>query len=172
MTLPTLSGDRVSSVSRRLEAARAVVRSPFTGQDVSHDLGGRWWAYDVQLGPTAAFLGPYTTLGAPRFRGAGQTGRVIVTDEWLPFVVLRAGMCFSFFDGLGTRMHMLTADTTVNAAGIATLTVSPGVRTAPPDDAQIEYLAPKVQLRMPSAVAAQVSTGAYYTFSFTAEETL
>lgn len=201
MTLPLLTGDRVSSVNRRLESAIAIQRSPFTGQDTSQDWGGRWWAYDIQLGPwrdprskrataafftglaatagrflfadpTAPYLGGYTALGSPTISGASQTGRFIVTAGWLPHVVLRAGMCLSFSDGLGTRMHMLIEDTTVNALGGAVLTLSPGVRNAPASGAAIEYLAPKVQLRVPSAVATSIATGGYTTFTFTAEETL
>jgi hypothetical protein len=201
MTLPVLLGDRVSSVSRRLDMAMAVVRSPFTGQDQSQDWGGRWWAYDVQLGPwrdpaskrataaffsalvatsgrflfadpTAKFTGGYAALGTPLISGGFQAGRTLVTDGWTPFAVLKAGMCISFASGTDTRFHMLAADVVVSGGGVASLTISPGLREAPADNTPIEYMAPKVQLRVSSPVATQIATGAYYTFAFTAEESL
>lgn len=201
MTLPILSADRVSGVTRRLEMAMTTVRSPFNGKDQTQDWGGRWWAYDVQLGPwrdpgakraiaaffagldatagkflfadpSAPFKGDYAGLGSPLVRGGLQTGRQLVTDGWPAHALLRAGMCISFATGSSTRFHMLTQNATASASGIATLVLAPILRDSPADNAVIEYAAPKVQLRVTSAVAAQIASGAYTTFSFTAEESL
>jgi hypothetical protein len=202
MPLPILTGDRVSNINRRLEMAVATVRSPYSGQDRTQDWGGRWWAYDVQLGPwhasrsaaearavqafftgleatsgrflfadpSAVYTGGYVALGLPTVNGNGQTGRTLATTGWTPHAVLRAGMCFSVGTDTATRFYMLTADVTVNGSGQATLSISPSLRESPATGTALDYAAPKVQLRIPSAVAAQVATGAYYTFAFTAEE--
>lgn len=204
MPLPILTADRVASVSRRLEMAVATVRSPYSGQTQAQDWGGRWWVYDMQLGPwqggrsvedaravmafftgieatagrfiladtAAAYTGGYAALGAPTVSGAGQTGRTLVTTGWAPHAALKAGMFFSLGTDTSTRLHMMTANVTASATGAATLAISPPLRSSPANGAAIEYAAPKVQLRVPSAVASQIASGAYYTFAFTAEETL
>ncbi len=204
MTLPILTGARVSNVTRRLEMAVATVRSPFTGQDRSQDWGGRWWAYDVQLGPwqagraaqearevaaffvgleatagkflfadpTAAYTAGVMFAGVPVVNGGAQSGRTLATEGWTPGIYLPAGMCFSLGSDETTRFHMLTAGVFVDTLGAATLAITPALRESPADEAAIEWEAPKVQLRVPSAVASQIATGAYYTFAFTAEEAL
>jgi hypothetical protein len=199
MTLPILSGARVT-VTRSLQMAVATVRSPFSGRAATQDWGGRWWAYDLQLGPwrgeasrpvraffasleetagrflfedpTAAYTGGIMFPGEPRVAGAGQTGRSLVTDGWTPGIPIFAGMCISLGTDTATRFHMVTADTFVDALGNATLSLAPGLRESPADNAVIEWQAPKVQLRVPSGVAAQIAAGGYTTFSFTAEEVL
>ena len=200
MTLPILTGDRVSSVTRRLEMAVATVRSPFTGQDQAQDWGGRWWVYDLQFGPwrgadsratvalltaleatagrflfadpSAVYKGGYEALGNPVVNGASQTGRALVTTGWQAYAIIRAGMCFSIGADTATRMHMVAADAQVDGSGNATLTITPPLRESPASGAALDYAAPKVQLRVPAAVAAQAASGAYYTFSMTAEEAL
>ncbi len=200
MTLPILTGDRVAGVTRRLEMAVATVRSPYTGGTQAQDWGGRWWVYDLQLGPwrgsagrpaaalfaaleatagrfvfedpTAVYTGGIAFPGSPLVRGAGQTGRALVTDGWTPNIPLFAGMCISIGTGAATRFHMVTADTITDASGIATLAIAPALRAQPADNAPVEYRAPKVQLRTPAAVAQQIASGGYSTFTLTAEEVL
>lgn len=200
MTLPILTGERVSSAVPRLNMATRTQRSPFSARSQTQDWGGRWWSYDLQLGPwrgaearpvraffasleatagrflfadpTARYTGGIMFPGVPLVRGAGQTGRSLVTDGWTPGVPIFAGACVSLGTGTTTRFHMVTADAIADAAGIATLIIAPGLRESPADNAAIEWQAPKVQLRVPEAVAAQIAAGGYATFSFTAEEAL
>jgi hypothetical protein len=200
MTLPILVGERVSILTRTLQMAVAVVRSPYNGASQAQDWGGRWWSYELQFGPwrgaesraarafavrleetagrflfqdpTAAYTGGVEFPGDPLVAGLGQTGRTLVTDGWTPGIPIFAGMCFSLGTDTATRFHMVTTDTIVNDLGQATLTIAPPLRESPADNAVIEWAEPKVQLRVSSGVASQIAAGAYTTFSFSAEEVL
>lgn len=199
MTLPILSGQRVQ-VTRRLDMAVATVRNPYSGRAPTQDWGGRWWAYDLSLGPwrgeasrplraffagleetagrflfedpTAPYTGGVMFAGSPLVAGAAQTGRSLATDGWTPGILIPAGMCISLGTDTATRFHMVTADVLANATGAATLALAPALRESPADNAALDWQTPKVQLRVPSGVAAQIAAGGYTTFSFTAEEAL
>jgi hypothetical protein len=81
-------------------------------------------------------------------------------------------MFISFGDGAATRLHQLTADAEVNADGEATLSLVPGIRSAPADNAEIEWSRPLVHLRLTSPVPSDIGLADVYRFSFTAEEAL
>jgi len=199
MALVTLPNSVVRRTDRRLAAAARVVQSPFTLSQQVQDWGGRRWEYSLQIGPlqgdegravdailqglggpaarflyadpSAAYVGSLT-LGSPAVNGASQTGSALVTDGWTADITLKAGMMFSLGTDTSTRMYMLTADVVVDGAGNATLAIAPALRASPGDNDPLEVDAPKVQLRLPSAVGAQVTPGAFYSYQVEAVEAL
>jgi len=200
MALPILTGTRVGQISRRLESAVAVTRSPFSFSQQVQDWGGDAWVYELQIGPftpkalgdaraltalltglrgsASAFLfedptAPYdggATLGSPLVNGASQTGKTLVTDGWTNGITIPAGMCFSLGADDSTRMYMVTSDVVVDGSGNANLPIVPALRSSPSDNDALEVDAPKVKLRLTSPVPTQIASGAYYTFLVSAVE--
>lgn len=199
MPLPVLTGTRVARVRAIPMTAVASVRSPFTGTVQVQDWGGEWWMYELEVGPftdaaagkaMAAFLtvlrGPASRFlfedpslrnpvvqGAPVVDGAGQSGRSLLTEGWTPnAVVLGAGQGLSLGADETTRLHIATADVQADAAGRAAIPIWPALREAPADGASIEIAYPKVQLRLTAPVPREVVSGARYSFTISAEESL
>lgn len=195
MTVPMFPVPLINTLSRRLATAAAVVASPFTGTQQVQDWGGAWWEYEFQMAILhgqngrllsaflAALKGPVGTflladpsiynasgVGAPAVNGAGQTGGTLVTDGWSA-TGLKAGDFFQLGADSQTRLYQLTADV-VPASGAATLQFVPPLRSSPADNALLEVAAPKVQLRLTSAVPAMVSRFDKYEFSISAREAI
>ena len=191
---------RALSVTRALNSATALVRSPFTGQSRSQFWGGEWWSFDVEMAtmarddgrlldgffaqlsgrrhtfmfadPSARFRDGVVDAGLPQVRGAGQTGTTLATDGWLQGRILQAGMFISFGTPSANRFHQILNTVYVGADGLATFTIAPELREAPADNTAIEYLNPKVRLRLTGATPASVGLADFYRFSFAAEEAL
>lgn len=198
MPAPVLSPQLVRSVERRLAAATATTVSPFTGTVQAQDWGGRWWEYQLELGPfrgndgraAEAFFqalgGPATaflfadpslantaSVGTPLVAGASQAGGTLATDGWTPSTtVMRAGQCFSLGSDTNTRLYMVTEDAVSDGAGAATLSIVPELRVSPADNDPLEIADPEVLLRLAEPVPARVQPGALYRFAVTAREAI
>lgn len=93
-------------------------------------------------------------------RGAGQTGRSIITDGWpASSTVLKAGQ----FVTIENQLVQLTANATSDGSGIATLTFEPAIRAAPADNAAIEYRNPYCLMYMTEEPQVSVEPAHIYT---------
>lgn len=84
-------------------------------------------------------------IGAPLVAGAGQAGSLLNVDGLLAGVTVPQGVVFSFEKSGRAYLHMTTESVTANGSGQATLTIAPMLRTAPPDNAALEFANPKVE---------------------------
>lgn len=76
--------------------------------------------------------------GTPLVKGASQTGTTLETDGWTNGITLKAGNRISFVNGNGHReLKIITADTTVDGSGNASIPVYPDIHTAPDDNESI-----------------------------------
>jgi hypothetical protein len=123
---------------------------------------GSWWEIDIELppmeradaeqfigflcglnGPRGTFtLGDPdgttprgTATGTPVVKGAGQTGRTLLTDGWSTGVtgILKAGDWIQ----IGNYAYKVTQDADSDGSGNATLEIFPTLRAAPSDNASI-----------------------------------
>lgn len=100
-------------------------------------------------------------------QGAGQTGRSIVTDGWPnSTTVLEAGDYVT----IGNQLLQLTADVTSNGSGVATLTFEPPIRSAPSDNAPVEYKNPYALMYLVEEPVIGVSVGDVHTLSLNLRE--
>jgi len=77
--------------------------------------------------------------GTPLIKGAGQTGKVVLTDGWPnATTVLKAGDIISFGTN-GSKVYRVTADVTSSGTGTATLNIFPDLVSSPSDNATINY---------------------------------
>lgn len=78
--------------------------------------------------------------GTPLVAGADQGGKSLVTDGWTTSTtgILLAGD----FIGVGGYLYMVTADADSDSGGAATLAISPPLRSAPVDNAEITVDSP------------------------------
>lgn len=102
-----------------------------------------------------------TTLpNAVLVKGAGQTGRSIITDGWPgSTTVLKAGQYVT----IGNQLLQLTANATSNGSGEATLTFEPSIRSAPADNAPVEYRNPYCLMYMTEGPQVSVEPAHIYT---------
>jgi len=99
--------------------------------------------------------------------GAGQTGRSLVTDGWpASTTILSAGE----FVTVGNQLLQLTADVTSDGSGNATISFEPPIRSAPADNAQIEYKNPYALMYCVEEPALSVSVGDVYMLSLNLRE--
>lgn len=201
MALFPMPLERVASVNARtLVAATGSARSPFTGRRQVQEWGGEWWQFDITMGlssrhdartlgafftrlkgpvhtflftdPSVRNIDDYINMGLPTVRGAGQTGNVLATENWVPGIYIHEGMGISLGSGTATRFHMIVEPVFVDDLGRADLVIEPALRSSPVNGAAIEHLSPKVHLRLLQPVPAAVARGDLHRFSFTAEEAL
>lgn len=100
-------------------------------------------------------------------QGAGQTGRSIVTDGWPnSTTVLSAGDYVT----IGDQLLQLTANVTSNGSGVATLTFEPPIRTAPADNAPVEYKNPYALMYFVEEPMQSVGLADVYTIGFELRE--
>lgn len=100
-------------------------------------------------------------------QGAGQTGRSIVTDGWPnSTTVLSAGDYVT----INNQLLQLTANVTSNGSGVATLTFEPPIRSAPADNAPVEYRNPYALMYLTEEPALSVSVGDVYTLTLNLRE--
>jgi len=100
-------------------------------------------------------------------QGAGQTGRSIVTDGWPNSTTsLLAGDYVTIND----QLLQLTADVTSNASGVATLSFEPPIRSAPADNAVVEYKNPYALMYLVEEPVIGVTVGDVHTLSLNLRE--
>lgn len=103
----------------------------------------------------------------PLVNGAGQTGRTLTTDGWpLSSTVLVAGQ----FVTINNQLLQLTENVTSNGSGVATLTFEPPVRSAPADNAVIEYKNPFCLMYFVEEPTLSVENGYVYSLSLNLRE--
>ena len=103
----------------------------------------------------------------PLVNGAGQTGRTLATDGWpVSSTVLQAGQ----FVTINNQLLQLTANVTSNGSGVATLTFEPPIRTAPSDNAPIEFKNPYALMYMVEEPVLSVEAGYVYSLSLNLRE--
>lgn len=100
-------------------------------------------------------------------RGAGQTGRSIVTDGWPTSATpLSAGDYVTIED----QLLQLTASVTSDGSGIATLTFEPPIRSAPADYTSVEYKNPYALMYFVEEPMQSVGLADVYTIGFELRE--
>lgn len=124
---------------------------------------GRTNDFQVPVDPTAQSSASAT----PLVNGAGQTGRTLATDGWpVSSTVLQAGQ----FVTINNQLLQLTANVTSNGSGVATLTFEPPIRTAPSDNAPIEFKNPYALMYMVEEPVLSVEAGYVYSLSLNLRE--
>jgi hypothetical protein len=88
---------------------------------------------------------PVASYGTPLVNGAGQLGSSLVVDGLTAGVVIAKGKFLSLVTGGQRYVHMVTAQTTANGSGQATLPIWPMLRVATTDNAVVELAAPKIE---------------------------
>lgn len=187
--------ERITRVTRTLQAAAGADTSPFTGTQKVQFWGGEWWEFEIEFAVTqgadgrrlsaffAALRGAVGTftfrdkfirnpvdLGAPLVDGAGQTGSTLITDGW-GARGMNAGDFFSLGTGTSLRLYQLTADV-VPSGGAATLAFVPALRSSPADNAALNVVNPGVLLRAQSPIPVGIDLADLYRFTLTAREAL
>jgi len=119
--------------------------------------------FQVPVDPTAQS----SATATPLVNGAGQTGRTLNTDGWpTSTTVLVAGQ----FVTINNQLLQLTENVTSNGSGVATLTFEPPIRTAPSDNAAIEFKNPYCLMYMVEEPTLSVENGYVYTLSLNLRE--
>jgi hypothetical protein len=83
--------------------------------------------------------------GAPKVNGAGQKGRTLIADGFTPNYAIREGQWFSLEHEGQHYLHNVDAEVLANAAGQATLSISPMLRVEPSDNATLHFARPMIQ---------------------------
>lgn len=150
-------------------------RSPFDGTEQTLELPGarwgaelRWQALDeaewralsaflAQLqgrsgrftwSPIARFPRRGTATGTPLVNGASQTGKALITDGWTGTPAFLVGDLLGYTDPSGRSvMHQVVADAAVTT-GAATISIAPGIRRSPADNAALNLSAPSPVWRL------------------------
>lgn len=111
--------------------------------------------------------GAYSTGGEPSVNGSGQTGRSLVTHGWHPSTtILYAGQYVTIND----QLLQLTSDVTSNAAGQATISFAPAVRSSPADGAAIEFRNPYALMYSVDDITYSIEPGMVYNISLNLRE--
>jgi len=119
--------------------------------------------FQVPVDPTAQS----SATATPLVNGAGQTGRTLNTDGWpTSTTVLVAGQ----FVTINNQLLQLTENVTSNGSGVATLTFEPPIRTAPSDNAAIEFKNPYCLMYMVEEPTLSVENGYVYNLSLNLRE--
>ena len=119
--------------------------------------------FQVPVDPTAQSSASAT----PLVNGASQTGRTLSTDGWpVSSTVLVAGQYVT----INNQLLQLTENVTSNGSGVATLTFEPPVRTAPSDNAAIEFKNPYCLMYLVEEPTLSVETGYVYSLSLNLRE--
>jgi len=172
--------------------------SGFTGSQQVQDWAGEWWEFTFEMalskgrdarrlsaffsglgGMRGLFLfcdpsaGRSNLLADPIVSGGGQTGNTLVTSGWAASsLALETGDFISLGDDTDTRLYQVTADAVADAAGAATLQITPRLRSSPLGGAPLEIAAPAVLLRLTGSVPTRINRADSHRFSVTAREAL
>ncbi len=88
---------------------------------------------------------PGGLYGTPLVNGAGQLGSSLVVDGLPANAVVAKGKFLSVIIGGRRYLHMVTAQTTANGSGQATLPIWPMLRVATTDNAVVELATPMIE---------------------------
>ena len=167
LTLPTTSRTAPSFMTFSLQPNTAVFQSPMNRTVQTSELpGARWnasfgWnnlnAADSRilkawLNKLSGMSGRFylhdathptpsgSAQGTPLVKGAGQSGRTLVTDGWLPSqsALLMPGD----YIGIGVQLCVITSTAVSDSSGNATLSFEPPLRTSPADNLAIVITRP------------------------------
>lgn len=169
MTIALPTSPRAAGAKPRL-IGNSVQTDPVVGAAVQRKvrLGSRW-SLDVTLPPmdyeagmawTADLASSETeevlllwpqpselvgSIGSPVVNGAGQAGTALVVRGAAAGYTFKKGLFFSLVEGGRRYLHQVSAASTANGAGAATLQIKPMLRVAPSDGAFLEFSEPKIQ---------------------------
>lgn len=119
--------------------------------------------FKVPVDPTAQS----NLVATPLIKGAGQTGRSLLTDGWPnSSTILRAGEYVT----INNQLLQLTADITSNGSGEATIFFEPPVRSAPADNAAVEFKNPYCLMYLTDQPEMSVEPGYVYSLSLSLRE--
>jgi hypothetical protein len=127
------------------------------------------------LGDTANTTPRGTATGTPLVKGAGQTGRTLITDGWTAGVtgIVKAGDWFQLGSGSTARLHKIMVDANSNGSGEATLDIWPALRSSPADNAALTVSSPKGRFMLASNETEwSIDEARVYGLSFEAVEDL
>lgn len=106
-------------------------------------MAGRFYLFDATH-PTPSG----SAAGTPLVKGAGQTGRTLITDGWTANQT--ALLLPGDYIGIGTQLCVITALAASDATGTATLTFEPPLRSVPADNAAITITRPTCTMMLTS----------------------
>ena len=177
---------RPAEAAERLIGLTQTHESPFDGTLQTLEMPGARWELTATwpiLGPDdrrlmAAFLASLrgragrfvfspaqwsprraTGGGTPVVNGDFQVGSALSTRGWTALAqVMRAGDWLSYVDTRGRRrLHLVLADVSADAAGVAALSISPPIRRAGADGVAVDVVAPAGVFMLPQDEAPQLS---------------
>jgi hypothetical protein len=191
ITLPTTPNP--ASMTWKLVYPSQTNVSPYTGARQVLGSNRGWWECTVEYPPIvgASNISPWRSFiaqmrgqvntfqlpvdptaqssasASPLVNGANQTGRSIVCDAWpASATTLTAGQYVT----INNQLLQLTADVTADGSGNATLSIEPPVRSAPADNAAIEFKNPFALMYLIEEPTLSVGIGDVYSLSLTARE--
>jgi hypothetical protein len=117
-------------------------------------MAGRFFFSPAQWSPRRATGG-----GAPVIDGDFQAGTTLATRGWTALgQAMHAGDWLSYVDTRGRRrLHMVVADASADAAGLAALLVTPPIRRAGADGVAVDVAAPAGVFMLPQDEAPQMN---------------
>lgn len=177
---------RPAEAAERLIGLTQAHESPFDGTVQTLEMPGARWELTATwptLGPDdrrlmAAFLASLrgragrflfspaqwsprraTGGGTPVINGDFQTGSALSTRGWTALgQAMRAGDWLSYVDTRGRRrLHLVLADASADANGVAALSISPPIRRAGADGAAVDVVAPAGVFMLPQDEAPQLN---------------
>lgn len=115
-------------------------------------------------------LGNAATSTQGLVNGANQTGAALITDGWSnSTLIFRAGDHFE----VNGEFKIVTQDFTSSGTGTGTIQFKPNLRTAPPNNAEINFTDPACVMRLKEdSVLWSHSVSDTYSVSFSCEEVL
>ena len=115
---------------------------------------GRFAFSPAQWSPRSATGG-----GTPVINGDFQVGSALSTRGWTALAqVMRAGDWLSYVDTRGRRrLHLVVADASADASGVAALSISPPIRRAGADGAVVDVVAPAGVFMLPQDESPQLN---------------
>lgn len=171
---------RFRSVQFGLRPRTAVFASPTSGKIQSLELPGAYWSgvYEVgrltlaDFGEWRAFISglmgaagrfnafdpsftkPFgafdSGLDTPLVKGAGQTGKSLITDGWRNSGVnlLKGGDYFELTLNSIKRLFLATADASSDGSGNMTISMVPPLQESPADNLALVLSTPKVEMML------------------------
>lgn len=200
LTMPT--SPRPNSVVPAMAYTVSANVSPFTKKQQRYLYDGQLWSFDVSLpkmtraeamewvafghqlrgsygyflmGDPSGWEPRGIATGAPKVKGAGQTGYELDTDGWTinQNGIMLKGDWFQLGTGANARLHQCVKDFDTNGAGETTLEFVPMLRTSPADNTDLIISEPMGLFSMDdSTVSWSVALGMEFGFNFTCTEYL
>lgn len=85
------------------------------------------------------------TPGAPKVKGAGQAGSLLVCDGFTPQYAIAKGWFFTLVTAAGSSAHLVTAQAVADGSGEATLSFWPMLWRAPADNDVLVFVDPYIE---------------------------